>query len=217
MVHVFSGKWPEPQLVPNLTEFDGKLTPVSEAKRREAFLRVIGNDHPLMNLIHQCIDNDPKRRPCSESIVDLLALEMEKDAVPFDNRLQMLSCIQGHRREIEDFRNKLVSREDEVNQGKQKIRDLTDKMKRLELYHSNCVEVCNLLVQYECNEKMQAQCERDEAKGRISQLESKVQQLESYNLSMKDFLQQAIEQLKSNKVSLACDKTRLSIPNISIL
>ena len=50
MTHVFSGRWPIPQIGPVRTEAD-KLIPVSEAERREVFLKVIGDDHPLMDLI----------------------------------------------------------------------------------------------------------------------------------------------------------------------
>ena len=38
MVHMFSGRWPAPQVGPNRTELDGRLIPVTEAERREAFL-----------------------------------------------------------------------------------------------------------------------------------------------------------------------------------
>ena len=37
MVHLLSGKWPEPQIGPTHTEA-GRLIPVSEAERREEFL-----------------------------------------------------------------------------------------------------------------------------------------------------------------------------------
>ena len=57
MVHLLSGKWPEPQIGPIRTEA-GRLIPVSEAERREEFLQIIGNEHPLMELIHGCIHND---------------------------------------------------------------------------------------------------------------------------------------------------------------
>ena len=38
MIHIFSGRWPEPQVGPNRTELDGTMIPVSEAERREVFL-----------------------------------------------------------------------------------------------------------------------------------------------------------------------------------
>ena len=61
MIHVLSGKWPEPECSQIRME-DGLMIPVSEAGRRESFLKVIGDDHPLMDVILRCIHNDPKQR-----------------------------------------------------------------------------------------------------------------------------------------------------------
>ena len=73
MIHMFSGRWPEPQVGPNRTESDGRLIPVTEAERREVFLRAIGNDHPLIDLILKCINNHPQARAHASEIVEQLA------------------------------------------------------------------------------------------------------------------------------------------------
>ena len=62
MIHMFSGRWPEPQVGQVHTEPGGRMIPVSEAERREVFLRAIGNDHPLMDFILKCINNHPQSR-----------------------------------------------------------------------------------------------------------------------------------------------------------
>lgn len=71
MIHVLSGSWPEPQVGPIRTE-DDKMIPVSEAERREVFLKAIGDDNPLMELILRCISNNPQSRPPSREIVAYL-------------------------------------------------------------------------------------------------------------------------------------------------
>jgi tyrosine-protein kinase Tec len=71
MIHVLSGSWPEPQVGPIRTEAD-KMIPVSEAERREVFLKAIGDDNPLMELILRCISNNPQSRPPSREIVAYL-------------------------------------------------------------------------------------------------------------------------------------------------
>ena len=71
MIHVLSGSWPEPQVGPIRTE-DDKMIPVSEAERREVFLKAIGDDNPLMELILRCISNNPQSRPPSQEIVAYL-------------------------------------------------------------------------------------------------------------------------------------------------
>ena len=77
MVHVLSGSWPEPQCGPVHTE-GGKLTPVSEAERRNIFLNIVGYDHPLMELILKCLNNDPHERAHANEIVGHLAQMIRK-------------------------------------------------------------------------------------------------------------------------------------------
>ena len=72
MIHMFSGRWPEAQVGQVRTEA-GRLIPVSEAERREVFLRAIGDDHPLMDLILRSIKNDPRCRAHATEIVERMA------------------------------------------------------------------------------------------------------------------------------------------------
>ena len=95
MIHVLSGRWPEPQIGPNRTDpTSDRLIPVTEAARRETFLQAIGNDHPLMNLIHKCLSNNPKRRPHSREIVQELAATVQENPIPFENKMEMMKRIQ---------------------------------------------------------------------------------------------------------------------------
>ena len=71
MIHIFSGKWPEPQCSPIRIE-DGKMIPVSEAQRRDVFLQVIGYGHPLMELILKCVSNDSQQRVHVDLILKIL-------------------------------------------------------------------------------------------------------------------------------------------------
>ncbi|MCG8622330.1 MAG: protein kinase, partial [Proteobacteria bacterium] len=73
MIHIFSGKWPEPQCSPIRIE-DGKMIPVSEAQRRDVFLQVIGYSHPLMELILKCVSNDPQQRFHVDLILKILEI-----------------------------------------------------------------------------------------------------------------------------------------------
>jgi septal ring factor EnvC (AmiA/AmiB activator) len=84
---MFSGQWPEPQVGQVRTELDGRMTPVSEAERREVFLRAIGNDHPLMDLILKCIQNHPQARAHASEIVGRLAEMVLQFPASFANRL----------------------------------------------------------------------------------------------------------------------------------
>jgi cell division protein FtsB len=87
MIHMFSGQWPEPQVGPIRTEPDGRLIPVTEAERREVFLRAVGNDHPLMDLILKCVSNHTQRRAHASEIVGRLAEMVLQFPASFANRL----------------------------------------------------------------------------------------------------------------------------------
>ena len=98
MIYMFSGRWPEPQVGPNRME-EGRLIPVTEAERREVFLRTIGNEHPLMDLILRLIKNDPHVRPHASEIVERLAAIVLQFPASFANRLEMLRHIQHQEEE----------------------------------------------------------------------------------------------------------------------
>ena len=87
MIHIFSGQWPEPQVGQICAETGGRMIPVSEAERREVFLRAIGNDHPLMDLILKCIDNYARARAHASEIVGRLAKMVLQFPASFANRL----------------------------------------------------------------------------------------------------------------------------------
>ena len=123
MVHIFSGRWPEPQVGPIRTE-PGRLIPVSEAERREVFLRAIGNDHPLMDLILKCIDNHPQTRAHTNEIVERLAEMMLQFPTSFANRLEMLRQIEHQEEEKQTLRGEL---EIEIQRKEERMRVLEEK------------------------------------------------------------------------------------------
>ena len=89
MIHVFCGKWPEPQVGQICIE-EGKMIPVSEAERRDVFLDDIGRSHTIMGLILQCINNDPQLRPYTDNIVKQLAKMAHKFGSDVSKQLDKL-------------------------------------------------------------------------------------------------------------------------------
>ena len=100
MIHIFSGKWPEPQIEATMPGKGDTLIAVSEADRRAKFLTIIGNDHPLMDLIRRCIHNDDKKRPSTEDIVDRFSHLMVSTSDPFSAQLKMLKSIADVNKEV---------------------------------------------------------------------------------------------------------------------
>ena len=133
MIHVFCGKWPEPQIGPIRTE-PGKMIPVSEAERREIFLDVIGSDHPLMDLILKCIDNHPQTRAHASEMVERLAAVVSQFPITFTNQLEMQQLIETSEvekralaeeverkdRVIEELKSQISTNKDVQLQGKDK-------------------------------------------------------------------------------------------------
>ena len=89
MIHMFSGRWPEPQVGPIQT-VHGKMIPISEAEQRRKFLQTIGSGHPLMDLIHRCINNDPQLRPHASEILKQLREIVLQFPASFTNQIEML-------------------------------------------------------------------------------------------------------------------------------
>lgn len=106
IIHVFSGKWPEPQGGQIRIE-RGKMIPVSEAERREVYLRVVGNKHPLMNLILRCIDNDFQARPKIRNVISRLSSLVEQKHFPLSNPLGMLQRIKSQQNRIEELQQQI--------------------------------------------------------------------------------------------------------------
>ena len=108
MIHIFSGKWPEPQIGPNRHQ-DNQLIPVSEAERRDTFLQIIGNAHPLMDLIQKCIQNNPQSRADANEIETHLA----RFSHNLENRMEIMRT---HSEEVKQLQQKieLLQRENEL-------------------------------------------------------------------------------------------------------
>ena len=121
MNHMFSGRWPDsPQVGPSQVDGD-RLILVTEAERREVFLQAIENDHPLMDLISRCINNDPKCRPHASEIVDRMAAMMQRFPVSFfANGMEMLRRVNHLEEEKRALREE---GEEQVLELKQKIQD----------------------------------------------------------------------------------------------
>ena len=136
MIYSLSSQWPEPHIEPLIKEGE-KLIPFTEAERREPFLQIVGKDHPLMNLILKCLDNDPKIRPPSCEIVEILAKMISQFPASFANRLDML-------RRIEADKEKLQQEEQQILSLKKEAEMNAEEIYRLNMTHSSEVEQLKL-------------------------------------------------------------------------
>ena len=187
MIHMFSGRWPEPQVGPIRAEPGGRMIPVSEAERREVFLRAIGNDHPLMDLIRKCIDNYVQSRAHASEIVEQLAQMVLQFPASFASRLEMLKQIEADgevkRALTEEGERKdrvIQQKENEISLHREEAQAEKDKnsaeIHRLKLAHSSEVEQLRLQVT-DLNTQSQFKNAKNEAE--TTELKSNLEALES--------------------------------------
>ena len=187
MIHMFSGRWPEPQVGPNRTEPDGTMIPVSEAERREVFFQAIGNDHPLMHLILKCIHNHPKSRAHASEIVERLAEMVLQFPASFANGLEMLRHIGAGEEEkralTEEGERKdrvIQQKENEISLHREEAQAEKDKNSaethRLKLAYSSEVEQLRLQVR---DLNTQSQFKKAKNESETTELKSNLEALES--------------------------------------
>lgn len=131
MIHLLSTECPEPELPYLFPNEDGELIGYTEAKRRERFLAMIGEDHPLMDLIKRCISNIPKKRAHASDIVQQLEELLADESR--DTRLEMLQQIEAG--------------ENVLKQGKLEEEQYTKKREMIEEDIQKCNDKQN---EYQC-------------------------------------------------------------------
>ena len=91
MLHIFCGRWPLPSKPNRVSPDDpSKLIPQSEAQRREEYLETIGEDHPLRQLILECLSNHPGHRPNIEVVLDRIREILVRFPPSYENKLEVL-------------------------------------------------------------------------------------------------------------------------------
>ena len=89
LLHTLSSQWPFP-IEANRVGKQNVLQPVSEAGRRQQYIDVIRNDHPLLPLLHQCLSNSTQQRPTSSDILDQVAKLANKHALAHEDKVEQL-------------------------------------------------------------------------------------------------------------------------------
>ena len=164
MIHMFSGRWPEPQVGPSRFE-DGKLIPITEAERRDVFLQAIGFDHPLMDLILICVHNDPGHRPCANEAVGRLAVMKSQFPPAFVNPLEMLK-----------YSKHLDEEQKELRSLQRRVHEKSEEAARLDLIHSSEVEQLKLQLEAEMS---QSKMDRKSFELKISTLADEISRSDS--------------------------------------
>ena len=209
MIHVFSGRWPEPQVGQTRIENE-QLVPVTEAERRDMFLRDIGNDHPLMDLILRCINNDPRRRAHASEIVERMAELVLQFPASFANRLKMLRQIDNLMKEKQALREEGEAekqrKDKEILKWQNEAKEKDDENIRRNLVYSSEVEQLKLEVR-DLNAQNQLFTATKEAD--VTELKTKVAAYEDQIEENDKIVQNQREEFEREIVALTNEKHRL--------
>ena len=94
MVHVLSGQWPFPgEAVRVNPNNPNDVVGVTEFDRREEYINLIGNEHPLMTLIQGCLSNSPSHRPTSSEVHQRVSAVAADHPPSFTDRVEMMERI----------------------------------------------------------------------------------------------------------------------------
>jgi serine/threonine protein kinase len=210
MIHMFSGQWPEPQVGQIRTEPEGVMTPVSEAERREVFLRAVGNDHPLMDKILRCIDNDPQRRVHAPELLEHTSALKHEFPVAAVNYLEMqarVEALEGEKRTIEEEGNARVqNKEQQIARLGEEIQQKTEMIERQDLAHQN--EIMQMQQQVE-DANTQAELQKDLTEAKVAEVKSLSSQVETLSEEKKTS-EQTLKTLRTDILTLQSSVSELS-------
>ena len=136
IIHTLCGRWPFPDdaFRPD-PQNPGAIIPVSEVERRTEYLQEIGNDHPLMGLIRQCLSNMPAHRPEAPALLERVNAILSTLPQPFTNRVEMLQQFEARFQTLTDTNQSNRSENDrlttEIQQNRSKIDSLRGEVERL--------------------------------------------------------------------------------------
>jgi len=90
-LHMFCGRWPIPDEATRVNPSNPhQLIPLSETERRNKYLQEIGENHPLMALIRECLSNHPPHRPDAVEILQRVREVFSQFPPSFENKVEML-------------------------------------------------------------------------------------------------------------------------------
>lgn len=122
MLHIFCGEWPiASEYLQTDPNNPNQLYPLTEVQRRQKYLRRLGNDHLLLDLIQRCLNNSPSERPQVATILEEVSDVASKFPPSFSNRVDILNRVKSDmeekqqlREEVEELRRMLHEREHKV-------------------------------------------------------------------------------------------------------
>ena len=156
-IHLLCGKWPEPtrEAVDPVT-----CAAVTEAERREEYLNCIAPDHILVQLIKQCIHNNPTNRPDTPELVRQVTAAFSQFSNSFEsqNQLELLKQVRIDtetkktlQKEIDETKRALFQQQEVV--GQQKVSQIAKEERMSLQVNTLSAEMSQLKAELSAKEK----------------------------------------------------------------
>ncbi len=182
MIHTFTAEWPLPKIGQtriNPANPNG-LIPVTEAERREEFIRRIPPDHPLMDFIMRCLSNNPQQRPTAAEIVSRMVGVVLEYPPSFENRVEMLQRVSALLTEKRELEEEVVRKDLAIQEKAGEIEVLVEKKRRQEEESENTVERMQLVHSVEAH---QIKLEIEDLKSQLEDKETIVNTKDEFIIS----------------------------------
>ena len=133
MTHVFCGRWPVPAEIFRANPSNpNDMTALTEVQRREEYLNDIGEAHPLMDLMRQCLSNNPTVRPDIPDILRTVKEVMPQFPRAFENKVEVLQRIQADATDKASLNAQVSNLSMQVEQRADQVRDLSTQVEQKE-------------------------------------------------------------------------------------
>ena len=124
ILHVLCGRWPYPSEPTRVhPRKRNKVIGLTEVERREEYFQQVRGNHPLVELICGCLDNDPSRRPDTVRILGRLRQVISQSPPSCGNKMELLNQTQALRNEKQGLSEQLEQLR-EVSNEVDGLRDL---------------------------------------------------------------------------------------------
>ena len=236
MMHVLSGQWPFPgeavRVNPRNPNNPNDLVAVSEFDRREEYINLIRNEHPLMTLIQGCLSNSPSHRPTSSEVHQRVSAVAADHPPSFTNRVEMMERIKTLGQENERVlaeKDIAIAEKDAVTRENEKISSELEEAQSTigSLCQSHSIEVEALQIE---NTDMKADIEhlhaittakereyKSDKKEIKERHEKQLQAMEERHLSDRQALEQQHQAQLESKVSELSAKDALILSKSSTI
>ena len=108
ILHILCGRWPYPSEPTRVhPRKHNKVIGLTEAERREEYFQQVRGDHPLVELIRGCLDNDPPQRPDAVRILGRLRQVISQSPPSCGNKMELLNQTQTLRNERQGLSEQL--------------------------------------------------------------------------------------------------------------